>query len=142
MTESQRHPQMPTNERKPGRSFTDPSRPLGEDVIARADPEGGDPEQGVYGRGDAHRHVHHGVPERAKCVAVLRKAEELMASGNPRGDTEHGQRRALELAAGRVGITIAEYDRLRDGDEEIQSLEAAVLDAARRRVPKSSDPDC
>jgi hypothetical protein len=56
-----------------------------------------------------------------------------MATGNPRGDTDAGQRRALELAAGRVGVSLDEYHRFVDGDEELESLEAAVLDAARNR---------
>ena len=134
MNNSERHSQWPIPERQPGRSFTDPRRPLGEDVIERADAMGGDPEEGVYGRASEHYRIGHGVPERAKCVAVLRKAEELMATGNPPGDTEEGQRRALELAAGRCGIKIAEYDRLVDGDEEIQALPAAVMAAARQRT--------
>jgi hypothetical protein len=124
----------PTSERKPGRSFTDPRRPLGEDLISRADPFGGDPEEGVYGRASEHPLAGHGVAERAKGVAVLRKAEELMASGNPSGETEDGQRRALQLAAGRVGISIGEYDRIVDGDEELLSLQAAVMEAARTRA--------
>jgi hypothetical protein len=121
--------------RQPGRSFTDPRRPLGEDVIERGDPNGGDPEEGVYGRAPEHPRVGHGVAERAKAVAVLRKAEELMATGNPPGNTDIGQRRALELAAGRVGLSLEEYRRLVDGDDELESLEQVVLDAARNRPP-------
>jgi hypothetical protein len=121
-------------ERKPGRSFTDPRRPLGEDVIERADPHGGDPEEGVYGRSSVHPTSGHGVAERAKCVAVLRKAEELMASGNPKGDTEEGRRRALELAAGRVGVSMEEYDRFVKGDEELEALAAAVMEAAQNQT--------
>lgn len=131
-----RQPSAPIPERLPGRSFTDPQRPLGEDIIEHADRYGGDPEEGVYGRASEHYRVGHGVSERAKCVAVLRKAEELMASGNPSGDTEEGQRRALELAAGRVGLKIEEYDRLVEGDEEVEALQAAVMQAARERASK------
>jgi hypothetical protein len=120
-------------ERKPGRSFTDPSRPLGEELIERADPNGGDPEEGVYGRAPEHFKAGHGVPERAKCVAVLRKADELMAENNPPGDTELNQRRALELACGRCGVKVEEYDKMVDGDEEVKSLEALVLEAAFQR---------
>jgi len=125
-----------TEERKPGRSFSDPRRPLGEDVIARADPRGGTPEEGVYGRAETHGAGGHGVAERAKCVAVLRKAEELMASGNPSGATPEGRRRALELAAGRVGLTYDEYARLVRGDEEIEALERLVLEAAAGAPPR------
>ena len=120
-------------DRKPGRSFTDPSRPLGQDLIERTDPFGGDPEEGVYGRSPEHFRVGHGVPERAKCVAVLRKADELMYENNPPGDTEESQRRALELACGRCGVKVEEYDRLVEEDEEIRALEAVVLEAARQR---------
>jgi hypothetical protein len=120
-------------ERKPGRSFTDPSRPLGQELLERAGLHGGDPEEGVYGRAAEHYRVGHGVPERAKCVAVLRKADELMAENNPPGDTDENQRRALELACGRCGVRVEEYDRLVDGDEEVRALEAVVLDAAYRR---------
>ncbi len=120
-------------DRKPGRSFTDPQRPLGEELIARADPHGGDPEEEVYGRAPEHYREGHGVPERAKCVAVLRKADELMAEANPPGDTDENQRRALELACGRCGVRVEEYDRLVDGDEEVKALEALVLDSAYRR---------
>jgi hypothetical protein len=140
MSESQRQPELPTPSnptpsRQPGRSFTNPNRPLGEDMIERADPIGSmDPERGIYGRAVAD-HVEHrpGVPERAKAVAVLRKAEELMASGNPSGDTEDGRRRALELAAGRCGVHMDEYDRIVDADDEVQALQAAVFEAARQR---------
>ena len=134
MSNSERHPQPLSEARQPGRSFTDPRRPLGEDLIERTDPYGGDSDEGVYGRASEHPHSVHGVAERAKCVAVLRKAEELMASGNPPGNTEEGRRRALELASGRVGLTIGEYDRLKDGDEEIEALHAAVMNAARERA--------
>ena len=89
----------------------------------------------VYGRAPEHFRTGHGVPERAKCVAVLRKAEELMASGNPAGDTEDGQRRAIELACGRCGVKLAEYDRILDADEEVRALHETVMEAARRESP-------
>lgn len=99
-----------------GRSFSDPRRPLGEGIIERADPLAQD---------------SHGVAERAKGVSVLRKAEELMASGNPDGGTEDGRRRAIELACGRCGVKVAEYDRIVAEDEELRALEANVFEAAK-----------
>lgn len=120
-------------ERKPGRSFSDPARPLGEELIERASPLGGDREEELYGRAPEHFRGGHGLAERAKCVAVLRKADELMAENNPPGDTDENQRRALELACGRCGVKVEEYDRLVDEDEEVRDLEALVLDAAYRR---------
>ncbi|MBX3201330.1 MAG: hypothetical protein KF894_24555 [Labilithrix sp.] len=121
-------------ERPPGRSFSDPRRPLGEDLIERAGQHGGDPEEGFYGRASEHFRDGNGVPERAKCVAVLRKADELMAENNPPGDTAENQRRALELACGRCGVHVDEYDRLVEGDEEVRALEAVVLQAAHLRA--------
>lgn len=126
----------PASERKPGRSFTDPRKPLGDDLIERSDPEGGDRDESFYGRASDHFKSGHGVADRARCVAVLRKAEELMASGNPAGDTEEGRRKALELAAGRCGVKIDEYDRVIDDDEELRSLQAAVMNAAEQRILK------
>ncbi|OJY24230.1 MAG: hypothetical protein BGO98_20380 [Myxococcales bacterium 68-20] len=121
-------------DRKPGRSFTDPRRPLGEELLETAEPHGGDPEEAIYGRAPEHFRAGHGVPERAKCVAVLRKADELMAENNPPGDTEANQRRALELACGRCGVLIEEYDRLVEADDEVRELEALVLQAAHIRA--------
>ena len=121
-------------ERPPGRSFSEPRRPLGEELIARADPHGGDAEEGVYGRASEHYRMGHGVPERAKCVAVLRKADELMAENNPPGDTDANRRRALELACGRCGVKVEEYDRLVENDEEVKALQSVVLEAARLRA--------
>jgi len=136
--QSQPHPQKLTvdGDRKPGRSFSDPSRPMGEDVIERADPLGGSADEGVYGRAPIHEKIGHGVAERARAVSVLRKAEELMASGNPSGATEDGRRRAIELACGRAGVKIDEYDAMVASDEEIRSLHEAVMNAART----SSEP--
>lgn len=124
----------PNTERKPGRSFTDPSRPLGEEIIERAAANSSGAEEGVYGRANEHANVQHGVADRAKAVAVLRKAEELMFTGNPSGDTEAGRRRAIELAAGRLGLSLKEYEKLCEGDEEVQALQAAVFEAARERA--------
>lgn len=122
---------QPTPERQPGRSFTDPSRPLGEGIIERADPRGGSMEEGVYGRSNVSADIGHGVAERAKGVSVLRKAEELMASGNPDGGTEDGRRRAIELACGRCGVKVDEYDRIVAQDPELMALQTNVMEAAR-----------
>ena len=121
---------------KAGRSFSDPTRPLGEGLIECADPRGGDPTEGVYGRANRTADIGHGVAERAKGVSVLRKAEELMASGNPDGGTEDGRRRALELACGRVGVSIDYFDRLVATDSELQALLANVMEAARTHATK------
>jgi hypothetical protein len=120
-------------EHKPGRSFVDPTRPLGDELLEHVRSHGGDPEEGVYGRAPEHYREGHGLPERAKCVAVLRKADELMAENNPPGDTDDNQRRALELACGRCGVRIEEYDHLVDGDPEVKALHALVMEAARLR---------
>lgn len=95
-------------ERPPGRSFEDPSRPLGEDAIGAKDVD---------------------VADRAKVVGVLRKADELMANEIPSGRTREGVRRALELAAGRVGLSLKEYDAIVRSDDELMELERKVLAA-------------
>lgn len=124
------------SEHRAGRSFTDPSRPLGEGLIDRADPFGGDPNEGVYGRANRSADIGHGVAERAKAVSVLRKAEELMASGNPDGSTEGGRRRAIELACGRCGVQVKEFDLIVAHDAEVQALMTNVMEAARTHVLK------
>jgi hypothetical protein len=114
--------------RKPGRSFDDPRRPLGQELLENAHDVGANLEGGVYGRaeGDAK---DTGVADRAKAIAVLRKAEELMATDNPSPRTPEGMRRALELAAGRVGLTIDEYDAILAADPELAELQRRVLAA-------------
>jgi hypothetical protein len=102
-------------DRLPGRSFTDPSHPLGDGLIDRAEPG-------------------TGVAERAKAVSVLRKAEELMASGNPDGGSEDGRRRAIELACGRCGVHLDEFDRIVDHDAEVKALMTNVMEAAREHA--------
>lgn len=86
-------------DRKPGRSFDNPSKPLGTGVVKR----------GL---------TNDDVANRAKAVSVLRKAEEFIAHADP-----VDPRRALELAAGRVGLTWKEYRTLVDNDAELIELE-------------------
>lgn len=114
--------------RKPGRSFEDHSRPLGEDTIARAHDVGANLEGGVYGRAEGGA-KDTGVADRARAIAVLRKAEEFMATDNPSAHTPEGMRRALQLAAGRVGLTLREYDAIVRADDELIELERRVLEA-------------
>ena len=109
--------------RKPGRSFDDPSKPLGKDIVERAHDVGANLEGGAYGRAEDGA-KDTGVADRAKAVGVLRKTEEFLASNNP-----SDPQRALELAAGRVGLTFEEYRAIVDADHELQALEAKVLGA-------------
>jgi uncharacterized protein YdbL (DUF1318 family) len=78
----------------------------------------------------------NGVAERAKVIAVFRKAEEFIATANPPANDEASLRRAFELAAGRVGLTFPEYESLLKGDAELEALEAKVLEAARANFGK------
>lgn len=124
----------PDEARKPGRSFGDPGKPLGQDIVERAaDRSAAVNDSGVYGGRPSQLSGGGtaGVAERAKAVAVLRKAEEFMATEDPAPDGPEGMRRALELAAGRVGTTLDEYDAIVKGDPELAELERKVLAAAK-----------
>jgi len=118
-------PSTPQQNRKPGRSFEDPNRTMGEALLEGTGPSHTVPED--FRRREQQANVpQNGVAERAKVIGVLRKAEELMAEGNlPRG--QETPRRALELAAGRVGLTIHEYEALVKGDAELLELQHRVL---------------
>lgn len=110
------HDDVPPS-RGAGRSFDDPSKPLGTHLL---DP----PPPGMSSEG---------VAKRAKAVAILRKAEEFMRTHNPSPTTPQGMIRALELAAGRMGLKLAEYDEIVSGDPDLVELERKVLEDARRR---------
>jgi hypothetical protein len=86
-------------DRKPGRSFDDPSKSMGTGVVKRGATD-------------------DDVANRAKAVSVLRKAEEFIAHSDPADP-----RRALELAAGRIGIKWHEYRKIVDADPELLELE-------------------
>lgn len=119
-------PQQPQQDRKPGRSFDDPSKPMGEGILERSAASDTAPHEDFRPREEQAEAAHNGVAERAKVIAVLRKADELIAEGNlPENDAS--PQRALELAAGRVGLTIEEYRALVKGDRELEELEAKVL---------------
>lgn len=120
--------------RKPGRSFDDPSKPMGEALLDRSGPSDTIPED-FRSRERQAAATSHGVAERAKAVAVLRKADELMAEANL-PESDRSPHRALELAAGRVGLTYGEYRALVDGDPELEKLEAQVLAVYPKPKPK------
>ena len=119
--------------RQPGRSFENPDRPLGEEILEHSGPSSTSASEDFRSREKQAAARHKGVAERAKVIAVLRKLEDLVAERN----LPHGQetpRRALELAAGRVGLTLAEYQALVSGDPELVELEQKVLEAVRRAL--------
>lgn len=123
-------PQGPDN-RKPGRSFDDPAKPLGTDILDRTPQLNTEANEDFRPREAQADMPQNGIAERAKIVSVLRKAEELIATANPPANDEAGLRRCFELAAGRVGLTFPEYEALLRGDAELEALEAKVLEAAR-----------
>ncbi len=127
------HPAVPQGQdnRKPGRSFDDPAKPLGEDILARTPQLNTEANEDFRPREAQADMPENGIAERAKVISVFRKAEEFIATGNPPANDEAGLRRCFELAAGRVGLTFPEYEALLKGDAELQALEAKVLDAAR-----------
>lgn len=121
-------------DRKPGRSFDDPNQPLGQGILDRSAASSHTQEDFTSREQQSNKPVN-GVAERAKAISVLRKFEELTFDNNPAPQDEAGIRRALELAAGRVGLTIEEYETLVKGDVELTELERKVLDAARAKLP-------
>jgi hypothetical protein len=127
------HPVAPQgiDDRKPGRSFDDPEKPLGQDILERTPQRNTEATEDFRPREAQADKPVNGVAERAKVVAVLRKAEEFIATANPPAEDEAGLRRCFELAAGRVGLTFPEYEALLRGDEELLGLEQKVLEAAR-----------
>jgi hypothetical protein len=118
--------------RKPGRAFDDPEKPLGYDLLERSAQSHAIPED-LRDRADQAASQPNGVAERAKAIAVLRKADELIYEDNLPVAVEHDTQRALELAAGRVGLTYPEYRALVDKDPELLELEAKVFEHVRRR---------
>jgi len=125
-------PREPVQGRKPGRSFDDPEKPLGYDLLARSAPSATVPED-MRDRADQVATQPNGVAERAKGVSVLRKFDELVFEDNLPLEAKGDIHRALELACGRVGLTYPEYRALMDKDPELLELEAKVLEDARRR---------
>jgi hypothetical protein len=105
---------------------------MGEDILSRSGPSAPVVED-MRPRAEQAATAVNGIAERAKVISVLRKAEELIDEGNlPKG--QETPRRALELAAGRVGLTIEEYEALVKGDAELIDLERKVLEAARAKL--------
>jgi hypothetical protein len=120
-----KEPVTPEQDRKPGRSFNDPNRPMGEALLEGTGPSGTIKED-FRAREEQASVPQNGVAERAKVIGVLRKAEELMVEGTARGLLPLREV-ALELASGRVGLTIEEYDALVKGDPELAELERKIL---------------
>lgn len=100
-----------------GRSFQHPDKPLGYELLDRT----------------LETHDLELLANRTKAVAILRKAEEFLYTHNPGVDEPGGFHRALELAAGRMGLKYEEYVRIVKNDAELQLLEREVLDDARLR---------
>lgn len=77
-------------------------------------------DEGVYGRATPSN-TDDTVANRAKVLSVIRKAEEFLRTNNP-----NDAKRALELAAGRVGLTYDEYKRLVAEDPELLDYERRI----------------
>jgi hypothetical protein len=128
-----RQPDTREQDRKPGRSFDDPEKPMGEGILARSTTGGHAPAEDFRPRDEQAAASDNAVADRAKVIGVLRKAEELIAEENlPKG--QETPRRALELACGRVGLTVEEYDALVKKDPELLALEQKVIAGARAKL--------
>lgn len=137
-----KQPRQDEQERKPGRSFEDPSRPLGDELLAHSKrgvaPTVEDFRSRVVQARVQAAADRYGVAERAKVIGVLRKAEELMAAPNRPPRSEAELHHVLEVAMHDVGLKIGEYRAFMEGDDELADLEKKVLEDARRRwlVPR------
>jgi hypothetical protein len=100
-----------------GRDFVDERKPLGYELLDRT----------------LETHDLELLANRTKAVAVLRKAEEFLYTHNPGANEPGGVHRALELAAGRVGVEYPEYVKIVKRDPELQRIEREVIDDARAR---------
>jgi hypothetical protein len=77
---------------------------------------------GLYGRAGSASTADDTVANRAKAIGVIRKAQEFLSTSNP-----SDPKRALELAAGRLGLTYDEYKKLVDADPELADLERSLV---------------
>ena len=118
-------------DRKPGRSFEAPSRPLGEELLEHSTlgvaPTVEDfrnrvaqaREQGGADRG--------GVAERAKVIGVLRKAEEIMAALEYAPQSEADLERTLNITAHNIKLTLNEYQTLIKNNTKLITLKKQIL---------------
>ncbi len=124
--------QSPLEGRQPGRSFEDPSKPMGEALLEHSGPSNPTTQEDFRSREAQAAARPNGVAERASVIGVLRKLEELVVESNlPKGAT---LRRAVELAAARGGLALAEYDALVRGDAELEALERKVLEGVAAQL--------
>lgn len=121
------------DKRKAARPIENPRRPLGEELIERSRAEELAAEGIDRGASPETREgktvTAAAVTERAQVIMVLRKAEEFASTQNPPASTPQGMRRAIELAAGRVGVTIEDYDHMVARDAELQELQRRLFAA-------------
>jgi nucleotide-binding universal stress UspA family protein len=133
-----------SQERKPGRSFHDSSRALGDELLEKSASTTAPTTENFEDRArQAAKQAAadpSGVAQRAKVIAVLRKAEEFMSTSAPAANTDAGVRRALELAVGRMGLTLREYRALADADPELVELERQVITDCRLRWGLGESP--
>jgi hypothetical protein len=93
----------------------DPKRPLGADLLEHTSP--------------AH------LADRAKAVAVLRRAAELVQFSS-HIETEHGLQEVMRRAALDVGVKPEEYREIVRRDSDLQELESGFLDTVRAAFPR------
>ena len=128
-----KQPPQQQQDRKPGRSFDDPSQTLGEGILDRSVQSATIKEDFRSPAAQQSDVLANGVAERAKGISALRKLEELIGDDNPPVYDEPTLRLAFELALGRVGVTMDEYNVIVKNDLELTELERKVFDAARAK---------
>lgn len=101
----------PARGHTPGQVFDDPRRPLGAELLERSSPRQ--------------------LPDRAKAIAVMRRADELVKYCEPECESEPRLQHVMDLAARDVGLRPEEYRGIIQNDVELRELERRVLDGIR-----------
>jgi len=139
-TEHIEQPPASQGARKPGRSFEDPEKPLGAELLERSGPSREIPED-LRDRVAQAAATSNGVAERAKAIGVLRKLEEIIAYATEPVDAKDPIDAALHVAARSVGLTYDEYRALVDKDPELVALEVRVVESTKMRLAHTPAKD-
>ena len=106
----------PQRAQAPRQAGDDPGRSLGLELLQRASPRQ--------------------LPDRAKAIAVMRRAHELIRYCEPECENEARLCDVMDVAARDVGLGPEEYRAIVRGDVELKELERRALDGIRASFPR------